>query len=160
MGNKVPLVTSIYKWVTMGTSTTVSKYWPCAENINTEQTCNSSQKTKHTTTQHTQIIEIRTIHISWLIHTDQLDLKFREGYNDCHTSLTSTVNVTVFLWVAPFIFSTDTLTDRLGMQPTLPDKVSDTIDTMLNYNGDFDAHGDDDFMSKQISHVRNCSRFR
>ena len=32
----------------------------------------------------------------------------------------------------------------MGVQPTLPIKVSVTIGTMLNFDGDFDGHGDSD----------------
>ena len=40
------------------------------------------------------------------------------------------------------IFLTDTLTERMGVQPILPIKVSATIDTMLNFDVDFDGHND------------------
>ena len=40
------------------------------------------------------------------------------------------------------IFLTDTLTERMGVKPILPIKVSATIDTMLNFDVDVDGHGD------------------
>ena len=46
-----------------------------------------------------------------------------------------------FLWVPPLIFLTDTLTERTGVQPISPIKVSVTIQTLLNFDGDFDGHG-------------------
>ena len=52
-------------------------------------------------------------------------------------------STTRFLWAAPFwSFLMDTLKDRMGVQPVLPVKVSVIIDTMLNFDGDFDEHGD------------------
>ena len=39
--------------------------------------------------------------------------------------------------------------DRLGVQPIFSIKVSVTINTMLNIDGDFDGHGDDDVTCKQ-----------
>ena len=38
----------------------------------------------------------------------------------------------------------DILTDRMGVQPILPVKVSVTTDPMLNYDGDFDGYDDRD----------------
>ena len=49
-----------------------------------------------------------------------------------------------FLWAAPLIFLMDTLTDRMGSQPILLVKVSVIIDTMLNFDSDFDGHGEGD----------------
>ena len=34
--------------------------------------------------------------------------------------------------------------NRMGVQPILPIKGSITIETMSNFNGDFEGHGDDD----------------
>ena len=53
--------------------------------------------------------------------------------------------------MAPLIFLKDTLTDRMGLQPILPIKVSITIDTMLHFDSDFDgqSHGDVDVTCKQ-----------
>ena len=48
------------------------------------------------------------------------------------------------LRVTPLIALTDTLMDRMGMQPALPVKVFITSGTMLNVDGDFDGHGDGD----------------
>ena len=39
--------------------------------------------------------------------------------------------------------------DRMDVQPLLPVKVSVTIDTMLNFDHDFDGHGDGDVKCKQ-----------
>ena len=48
-----------------------------------------------------------------------------------------------FLCATPLIFLTDTLVvDRRVVQPIFPIKVSITIGTMLNFDGDFDEHGD------------------
>ena len=47
-----------------------------------------------------------------------------------------------FLPVAPLIFLTDTLMGKMEVQPILPVKVTATIDTMLNFDGDFDRHGE------------------
>ena len=49
-----------------------------------------------------------------------------------------------YFWAAHLIF----LTDRTGVQSILPIKVSITIDTMLNFDGDF--HGHNDVKYKQI----------
>ena len=43
--------------------------------------------------------------------------------------------------------------DRMGVQPILPIKVSVTIGTMLNFDGDFDGHGDGDITCKQTLSV-------
>ena len=47
------------------------------------------------------------------------------------------------------IFLMDTLTDRMGVQPIFPTKVSITIDTMLNIDSDIDGYGDGDISCKQ-----------
>ena len=39
--------------------------------------------------------------------------------------------------------------DRMGVQSILPDEVSVTIEIMLNFDGDFDRHGDGDITCKQ-----------
>ena len=45
----------------------------------------------------------------------------------------------------------DTLTDRMGSQPILLVKVSVIIDTMLNFDSDFDGHGEGDIiLSKKL----------
>ena len=50
----------------------------------------------------------------------------------------------------------------MGVQPILPIKVSAIIDTTLNFDGDFDEHGDDGTTCKQTciqgietTHVHN-----
>ena len=48
-----------------------------------------------------------------------------------------------------FDFTMDTLMDRMGVRPILPVKVSITIDIMLNFDDDFDGHGDGDVTCKQ-----------
>ena len=54
---------------------------------------------------------------------------------------TRTIYVTYFLWATPLVFFlTDTLTERMNVYPILPIKVSVTIDTMLNFGGDFEGH--------------------
>ena len=45
-------------------------------------------------------------------------------------------------------------------QPVLPIKVSVTIDTMLNFYGDFDEHGDGDIKCKQTSIVESVEETR
>ena len=52
-----------------------------------------------------------------------------------------TVNLIV-LCAAYLICLMDTLMNRMGVQPILPVKVSITINTMLNFDGDFDRDGD------------------
>ena len=47
-------------------------------------------------------------------------------------------SISPFLWAVPLIFLTDTLTDRMGVQPILPIKVSITTGN----DSDFDGHGD------------------
>ena len=44
----------------------------------------------------------------------------------------------------------DTLKDRVGVQPILPIEVSITIDTMLNFDCNFDEYGDGYGTCKQI----------
>ena len=46
------------------------------------------------------------------------------------------------------IFLKDTLTDRICVQLILHIKLSVTIDTKLNFDGDFDGHGDGDTTCK------------
>ena len=48
----------------------------------------------------------------------------------------------------------DTLMDRKGVQLILPVKVSVTIGTMLNFDSDFDGHGDGDNKCKQILTIK------
>ena len=43
--------------------------------------------------------------------------------------------------------------EKMGVQPILPIKVSVIFDTMLNFDGDFDGHGDGDVTCKQTSAV-------
>ena len=42
---------------------------------------------------------------------------------------------------------------RMGVQPIFPIKVSVTIGTMLNFDSDFDGHGDGDITCKQTLSV-------
>ena len=51
------------------------------------------------------------------------------------------------------MFLKDTLTDRMGVEPILPIKMSVTIDTMLNFDGDFDRHSDGDVTYKRTFRV-------
>ena len=51
---------------------------------------------------------------------------------------TRAVNITVFCEWHFWSF----LTDRMGVQPIFSFQVALTIDTMLNFDGDFDGHGD------------------
>ena len=43
---------------------------------------------------------------------------------------------------APLTSLLDTLTDRMDVKPIFPIKLSITIDTMLNFDGDFDGNRD------------------
>ena len=43
----------------------------------------------------------------------------------------------------------DHLTDRLGSEPILSVKRTVTIDTMIQFDGDIDGHGDGDGTCKQ-----------
>ena len=51
---------------------------------------------------------------------------------------TRAVNIPVFVSSTFNLF----LRDRMGVQPILSFQVALTIDTMLNFDGDFDGHGD------------------
>ena len=52
----------------------------------------------------------------------------------------------------------DTSTVKMAVQPILLVKVSITIDTMLNFDGDDDGHDDGDVKCKQTlqSHTLPC----
>ena len=56
---------------------------------------------------------------------------------------------------------TFTLTDRMGSRSILPIKVSVTTDTMLNFDDDFDGHGDGDVTCKQslLAHTHSKASF-
>ena len=51
------------------------------------------------------------------------------------------------------IFLTDTLKDRMGVQPMVPIKVSVIVDTLLNFDGDFDE--DDGVTCKQTLNIHD-----
>ena len=59
----------------------------------------------------------------------------------CKAPLTHTTNI-AFLQSAPLTSLLDTLTDRMDVKPIFPIKLSITIDTMLNFDGDFDGNRD------------------
>ena len=46
--------------------------------------------------------------------------------------------------------------NRMGVQPILPVKVSVSVVTMLNFNGDFNRHGDCDVTCKQTFTSSAC----
>ena len=50
------------------------------------------------------------------------------------------------------------MTDRMGVQSILPVKVSFTIETVLNFDADFDGHGEGEVTCKQTlqSHTLPC----
>ena len=52
----------------------------------------------------------------------------------------------------------DTLVHRMGVQPTLPVKVSVTIDIMLNLEDDFDEHSDHEVTCKQTLTLQRSYR--